>query len=171
MGSQSLASSIETAFALRIITPIAGLIVLLWLLSPIGGQSSLRLLSIQQLPEIGLQADLLLGQQYQQCVWRFIRGSLLTTPNAIRAIIAASLLAQPSTWTSPVDTWNNAKIPMIESFVQETLNGNDEVSPNWYLVSSDAPGILLTGRYSSRQRTCESSGELFHRAQLPVHRL
>ena len=136
MGSQSLAGSIETAFALRIITPIAGLIVLLWLLSPIGGQSSLRLVSIQQLPEIDSKLIWYWSSNTSNAFGGSSASHYVTTPNAIQALIAASLIAQPSSWMSPVDTWNNAKIPLVKSFVQQALNSNTDVSATWYMVDS-----------------------------------
>ena len=131
MGSQSLASSIETALALRILSPLSVLIVLLWALSPVGGQSSLRLVSFEPKPIFSTKPIYYWSSNTTFPFGGESSSHYTTEPNAIQAIVASSLLAQPSTQLSPVDTWSNVKIPAVHSLVQATLEPHRIASSAW----------------------------------------
>ena len=139
MGSQSLAGSVESALALRIMSPLAVLIVLLWALSPLGGQSSLRLLSIEERPIFHASRIYYWGSDTTYAFGGASAAHYDTTPSSIQAIVAASLLAQNSTQLSPVDTWGNAKIPAVESLVQATLSADPQRSSSWLDMDSMPP--------------------------------
>ena len=96
-----------------------GLAVLaLWLLSPLGGQSSLRILDIKNStitssapiqyfstasPPLGASNTVFSGADY-----------MAQSAPVVGALLQASLLEAVNVLESPVDLWNNVKIPRIE---------------------------------------------------------
>lgn len=127
MQSQSFAGSLEASFALRSFTFTGFAIALLWLFSPLGGQSSLRVLSnsnfdIQtQTTVVGVTTDsfdYFGGVSHQ-----------VSTPTVINALISSSFLAPDSIMNGPLDTWGNVKIPS-SSYLANLEDGN------WYDINT-----------------------------------
>ena len=97
------------------------MIIVLWLLSPLGGQSSLRILEIKN-QDLASQATLhyfnisstpRLAENSGAGV-AFSTSDNRDMENAISALLGASLLATDSVLNSPVDLWNNVKIPLLD---------------------------------------------------------
>lgn len=110
-GSQSLATAVGRT-VLRRFDIIGTIIILLWLLSPLGGLSSLRILGVKDL-SIALQ-----GQIYYfntTLIGNGIPSAFSTGDDyssfLVTAVLEASLLESDSVFNSPVDQWNNVKIP------------------------------------------------------------
>ncbi|KAF4339296.1 hypothetical protein FBEOM_6832 [Fusarium beomiforme] len=107
--SQSLASSIEAVVSLRKLTISGFFIMSVWLLSPLGGQSSLRVMRIRT--NVREESRLV---HYLDTNTRSYFGEsshYVGLDSAISSIFMASVIASNSTKQSPVDPWNNAKVP------------------------------------------------------------
>lgn len=129
MQSQSFAGSLEASIALRNLSVTGSAIAFLWLLSPLGGQSSLRILpdldaDIQsQITIVGATADRMLyfGGLSNQ----------IGAQNVINALISASLLTPDSTRYGPTDAWGNIKIPSSSYLINLEAD-------TWYNVDTGA---------------------------------
>ena len=106
--------------------------MLLWLLSPVGSQLSLRLLTIKNTTESS-QAPLLYFDTIAATTSPdmgasiFDSGSSMSSFQAtLTGLVTASMLASQQVKTSPVDQWNNVKIPYLEelSVLPTPPNGN-----------------------------------------------
>jgi len=121
-------STITTQYALRSFNTLGLSLVMLWILSPFGGQSALRLLSIASRLETtpvsvvyfdsGTQSQLALQvvssptSQISVSQW-FLQ---------MNALYIASLLAPPDVKNGSMDLWSNVKIPFMSSYTTESSN-------------------------------------------------
>lgn len=128
MGSQNLISAIQRVVLLQRYGPVGIAIVFLWLLSPLGGQTSLRILGV-------VPSSVLSTAQIQYFDVNYTGQSMFTTGDTfntgVSAMFQANLLASEQVKKSPVDVWNNVKVPMI-----------DQMSP-WTPEMSDNPWITV----------------------------
>lgn len=150
-GSQSLATAVERTVLLRRFDIIGTIVILLWLLSPLGGQSSLRILGVKN-SSIASQ-----GQIYYFNTTPIGYGtpSVFSTGDdywsfLVTAVLEASLLESDSVLNSPVDQWNNVKIPRL-----------DELSP----FTDAAPGNPWIIVNQSHKTWSSLTGLMIH--QLP----
>lgn len=124
--STSLTSTVTSQFRLRMISFLGLALVLIWALSPIGGQASFRQFSI------GTRIDnapasityMIYGGNMEQ----YDNSDRVTSFGIINALFAASLIAPITTKLAPIDTWGNIKIPTIENY--ESLASPD--SDGWF---------------------------------------
>lgn len=138
IGSQNLTSAIQRMVLLNRYGPLGFAVVVLWLLSPLGGQSALRLLSVvpSAVPsEVQLHywnVDYPSNNAFQGASYM---GSLAFS---VSALFQASLLASVQAKASPVDLWNNVKVPMLDELSPwtEEMSGNPWIDINH---SSDNP--------------------------------
>lgn len=137
MGSHTLFSTVETHFFLHSFGPLGVGLVLLWALSPLGGQSSLRLLDTTQHPLIS--SAKLRYPSYNQTTESYF-STLYDARFAIDALYAATLLAPESTRLSSMDTWGNVKIPIYEKLANRPASGNP-----WLPVTGNATYSSLLG--------------------------
>jgi hypothetical protein len=118
-------SAIERFFLLRRFNIIGFAIVFLWALSPLGGQSSLRLISLAN-STIGTSPELyylntsvvstnLKGDGWFDSARQFIQSAYIS-----------ALLAPQNYLDDPVDSWGHVKIPMLD----DLSPWNDEVEGN-----------------------------------------
>lgn len=131
-GSQSFAGAIERIIFLRRYSLIGSAVIIMWCLSPLGGQSSLRIL------DISTREKRSEGQ-----IWYFNTTAILGTSvsafatvdryngPSMMALLQASLLEPDSITDSSVDLWNNVKIPRM-----------DEMSP-FTAVDTENPWIIF----------------------------
>ncbi|KAF9690634.1 hypothetical protein EKO04_011473 [Ascochyta lentis] len=136
IGSQSFFASIERQFGMRRISFLGVAIVAAWLLSPVGGQSSLRLLSttlsttpvdaaVRYLPSETFVNDTLFGASMSETSWSRYAPLYMTSLQTSRLTVNASR-----------DLFGNVRIPDITS-----LNTNsDPTAPvsDWRHVPEDA---------------------------------
>jgi hypothetical protein len=124
MGSQNLANTIGRTIVLRRFGFVGSAVVLLWLLSPVGGQSSLRILATgtSNLTSTGqmhyLNTTSTLG--YLQTAFQGA-DELNSAGPSISAVLQASLLSPESARRSPRDSWNNVKIPRLNAISPFTM--------------------------------------------------
>ena len=120
IGSQSLAGSVERWIVLRRFNLVGIAIVALWLLSPLGGQSSLRILSIISSNTISQKAVLYFITSFEMATSDVfdtvfeIADAVKSSGTAVSSILSASLLASNAVLVSPIDQWNNVKTPRID---------------------------------------------------------
>lgn len=140
-GSQSFVSAICLAISLRSWSVLSFAILLLWFLSPLGGQSSLCLLHEANstvvtsrpvyYPDPGAYSSLAsLGFAHYL--------------NQMRAIISTSISTTDTLQNSPVDIWNHPEIPRLRQLEQADLSHDSQ--DQWIDVNEDTTAYTsLTG--------------------------
>lgn len=125
-GSTSLTNTVMSQFRLRTINALSVCLITAWLLSPLGGQASIRLLDV--------------GQRFENhTIWSIqlaSRGELnhyRTEDDAAMARTAfhSAMIAPSTIKSSSLDPWNNVKIPRIEP-LEQRLNAT---SNGWYFTN------------------------------------
>ncbi|KAI9715449.1 MAG: hypothetical protein M1812_005925 [Candelaria pacifica] len=112
-GSRTFYSTLETHFRLRSFSFLAVGLIMLWTLSPLGGQASLRVLMVSDrsspftevLSHLSTNQTSVLADQNNADSYRF----------AVDSLYSASLLPSGSNGSSNMDMWGNVKVPMLES--------------------------------------------------------
>lgn len=118
---------------MRHIDALGALILLVWLLSPVGGQSSLRLLTYQ--PHLLLSATAAWYYPLQAYIW----ASLLGRNEAFRfhhvsVPYMAALQSSSQTINSSIDMWGNLKIPDIKRL--DGYQGHESVG-DWFQIDNE----------------------------------
>ena len=152
IGSQSLAGAIERIVLLRRFGIIGTTIIILWLLSPLGGQCSLRILAIANT-----------NITEQRHIYYFNVSSTLSYNKSsfsssisldidapiLRAQLLASLIEPDSVLDSPVDLWNNVKLPRLDELspFKDPAPGNPWIFINKTAdtVWSSLSGLIIQG--------------------------
>ncbi|KAH6622174.1 hypothetical protein C7974DRAFT_397794 [Boeremia exigua] len=116
LGSQSLVSAIGTACSLRSANFISICLLLLWALSPLGGQSSLRLLhetnsTISENGTIYYSDPAAIVNLDEAGEWSAV----------VPAILTASLASSMEAKNRPVDSWSHPKVPRLDVIEQQAL--------------------------------------------------
>ncbi|KAF9872411.1 hypothetical protein CkaCkLH20_10238 [Colletotrichum karsti] len=130
-GSQSFASAVERFYTIRTQMLIGSLILFIWSLSPIGGQSSSRLLTIAK------KADNTTGIVYYGYAdlkySAFIGASSWSNERSIvTSIYTTVLLSDPKSKRSWSDPWQSPRIPMLPRARRHDTDGS------WRQVDSTA---------------------------------
>ncbi|KAJ5807339.1 hypothetical protein N7447_010795 [Penicillium robsamsonii] len=142
LGSQTIIGAILTQIRLRAVDSVAILTVLLWCLSPLGGQASLRVISIvPSYPSNQVQLTTLnTFTQYQYGYGQGISMAKTSIANPlIASISAASLLANRNQ-----DLWGNIRFPAIEHF-ENVSTGWMDVPQNDNLTYASLVGVPVIG--------------------------
>jgi hypothetical protein len=107
MGSQSLGGALQSHFTIiRTIKtiPLSLFMLLIWLLSPLGGQASLRLLSTS-----GIEVDGAI--RYLDTYWQSTRIQWQTFPIYVYDSVYQAMLVTPTeSQQSSMDVWGNVKV-------------------------------------------------------------
>ncbi|CAN9174694.1 unnamed protein product [Alternaria alternata] len=111
--STSLTSTVTSQVRLRQVSVLSVLLVAIWALSPIGGQASLRQMSIETVMN---RSD----SSFQYVVPFKILAFASSTALDVSSLFIAAVLAAWATKASPVDIWGNVKIPKIEHYENTT---------------------------------------------------
>ncbi|KNG44829.1 hypothetical protein DDE82_001469 [Stemphylium lycopersici] len=122
IGCQSVFSALERQFSLGSWSTIGLASVLIWLLSPVGGQSALRLLShevgeiqstghVRYLDPNAVMDSIMMGSS-------FINAARST----FSSIFFAALLSSPKYQHTPMDLWGNVKLPLYRDIENSTLD-------------------------------------------------
>jgi hypothetical protein len=149
LGGQNLTGAIQRVVVLRQLSIASLLLLLLSGLSPLGGQSSLRVLGIKMVELPGHQTVYYFTTNGNTN--SYLLGAAGAGMNAvwINPVYQACLLAPNQVLNSATDQWNNVKIPMLEP-----LPGCDlgDSTNKWCSVNSSQPwtyssltGIMITG--------------------------
>ncbi|KAI9688864.1 MAG: hypothetical protein M1822_001221 [Bathelium mastoideum] len=126
LASRSVWSTVDSQLAIRRLTLVGAVLIAFWAFSPIGGQASLRLVTIHDIktespakiryfdtgPAAGIWPNTGLGGPIS--LHNFIESSLLFS----------CLLSSDQIKVSPRDTWNNLKIPRLEALNESAVDEN-----------------------------------------------
>lgn len=122
--SDSLASAIKTAFILRNRAWGGVLIIVVWLFSPLGGQSSLRVLS--EIDSFSV---------HNQTIIYTTGDSLSSSPFDIAAVsnlIQATLRSPQTAKNGYIDPWQNVKMPAHSNISGQTPTDGGNGSAEWF---------------------------------------
>lgn len=144
MNSKNIFDTFRCIFQLRRITTASIFLFLIWSLSPLGGQASLRVLykenatATDTIPLRYLDTGPL-GQMYT-ATWS---GAGIT--QGLGVVLDAALYQDYQTKTGPQDAWGNLKIPRLEGFANSTKNPE-----GWYeICEPPCPKIRDVETYTS----------------------
>lgn len=144
-GSQNLLGAFERAIRLPGLGFLSIVVVLLWALSPIGGQSALRVLSRKSLSTSNTTIIYYFNNTtpvYGGGVWDGV-GSIVYYESAMNAIFQASLISLER--VRGRDIWGNIKVPVLQ-YVPSYIAGQSK--DGWYGFDEndyDSPYSALTG--------------------------
>lgn len=137
MNTNSTSDPIKHLYTMPLSLLVWGLLVL-WVMSPLGGQSTIRLLYKTNLtdiayPELRYWDNGPLGSMF---TWVAIMvGNDGSWPLSMRDLYTAGLMQSSEIKTGPVDQWSNVKIPRLEA-------GNDtEVTADGWMPVSNSTRI------------------------------
>jgi hypothetical protein len=125
IGSQSLAGTVERLFQLRLFNIFGICVTLLWLLSPLGSQMSLRLLTktdVELTSESSVQYfDTSRNGGIDEATSAFSDGYQRSSVRPVLTLlISANMLSSRAVLESPVDQWNNVKVPLLDEILSST---------------------------------------------------
>ncbi|KAK5058518.1 hypothetical protein LTR84_010781 [Exophiala bonariae] len=154
LGSRTLLSTFFLQIHMRAFNLLGVALVLLWALSPLGGQAALRVARMIQSEEITAQ-DMTYVDFTSPLINRGPgKGDFL---DVIDGIFVAELLSPAVNKISPMDTWGNVRIPMLEALDDYTEEGD---SAEWLKIDSSKnttwsslKGVPHGPRYTAENRT------------------
>ncbi|TEY39404.1 hypothetical protein BOTCAL_0459g00020 [Botryotinia calthae] len=129
-GSTSLASSVISQLKLRIFSFVGIPLIVIWALSPIGGQASFRQLTISKKILLDSTQSYYMISTGNMPFLQFL--PIISWFSIVNAIFMSSVMGPPTTKSSPADIWGNVKIPYIERYE----NGSTPDSKGWFSVNS-----------------------------------
>jgi hypothetical protein len=138
-----MAGTIGAILGLQEFTIIGAVIILLWCLSPLGGQSARRILVLGSIPQNSTASlhYFAFNQTTAANTWREFH-----TP--ISALFLSALMGSDS-WSTPRDTWGNVKIPVLESLDKPDSDGWYSLNPSANTTYSALLGVPLDGLQSN----------------------
>lgn len=150
-GSQNLLAAVERSFMLSNLWGWGIVVIILWALSPLGGQSSLRVLELAQNGDSFSQSLYYFNtDDYNGTIFEGASSLTYGLP-AVQAIYQACLLAPASISSSSVDIWGNVKIPLIQA-----QPGYEKLKTDWIdvpqqndTVYSSLTGVMISGLHPS----------------------
>ncbi|SMR60963.1 unnamed protein product [Zymoseptoria tritici ST99CH_1E4] len=159
-GSTSAANTILTQMQIGLPSLIGLALLVAWAISPLGGQATLRILRLQDSEDFTwyeVQHMTLNRPDYAA----FVPGTVGSLGTFINGLFNAAILAPSRVKNSPVDTWNNVKIPMIEHIApnQESLRNNSWISvpDDGSVVYSSLVGVPISSLRANAQTMLEIS--------------
>lgn len=128
-GSNTLVNTVTTQLTLRVASFVGPLLVLLWALSPLGGQASLRVMTIGNRTISSTGSFQYMVQNNSFDPWDTADDASAIA--VVDGLFVASLLSPLTTKMSTVDTWGNVKIPMLEAVANVSMpDKNGWYAPN-----------------------------------------
>jgi hypothetical protein len=143
LGSQSLAGTFAWLIELRYMHVVGIAMIGIWVLSPLGGQSALRLVSIED-------TEIRSNQTVSYAMLNTNNGSWLQGTDAMEsqpamtAYYSAALLGADRNSDEPTDIWGNPKVPLMES-ISYAGDGWTSVANNFSTLYSSLIGVRLQG--------------------------
>lgn len=149
--STSLTSTVISQFQLRVVSFLGLALVYIWLLSPVGGQASIRLMGIgTKIVRHPTTFDYMI---YNGNGYAFNAGYKIHFVGFLNSIFDGAIVVPTVMQSAPRDLWGNVKIPRIEHYDQTAAADQDR----WYNTrNGDAStytsfvGIPVSGMNSSR---------------------
>lgn len=148
MGSRTVVSAVTTQIQLRAFN-LAGLaLILVWSLSPLGGQSILHVL-FTPMQQTSVTKDISYWNMRQQSYSAPEGNFQIVWYPGFTSLLQFALLGAPSTKTGPMDLWGNVKIPLLSSLIsQGGVQGSDgwiHAPSNDSVTYSSLFGLPLSG--------------------------
>ncbi|EKD19548.1 hypothetical protein MBM_02785 [Drepanopeziza brunnea f. sp. 'multigermtubi' MB_m1] len=145
VGSRTVGGTIITQLRLRSISIVGLGLILVWLLSPLGSQSVLRILSTSTKP--------IVSTDFQISYLNLRQASQASTPafnewfSSFAAMFTSAMLAPHAAKNSTMDPWGNVRIPLFSSLPRNSsdTNGWRQVSNNITPVYTSLFGIPVSG--------------------------
>jgi hypothetical protein len=128
-GSGSIFGVVETQFLLRTCSITGMAIFVLWALSPVGGQASLRLLDVRQRTSVGTRKLWYLSKEAAYHPASSGSTGWSSEKSTVNALYQALLCAPEAIQNSPQDMWGNVKVPYLEK-----LNASVADPDGWIVV-------------------------------------
>jgi len=131
LGSQSLAATIGHAFTVHTADVLALALLAFWSLSPLGGQSVLRLLheTNRTITDTG---RVFYPNVDARSLFYSDLDDTIDVCNRANAVVSSALLSTEIVEWTPVDAWNHPKIPRIDEL--EIAASKNSVDRSWYTV-------------------------------------
>ncbi|KAF2016726.1 hypothetical protein BU24DRAFT_370642 [Aaosphaeria arxii CBS 175.79] len=121
LGSQTISRAFTTQINLRAFNLLAVVIVVIWCISPLGSQASLRVIFIAP-TYLGKEITLTALKTFPPSLYSMYDG-VTSTFTPISSSLIASIMATRLLDTRNQDIWGNLRFPAIEFF--ETMGGTD----------------------------------------------
>jgi hypothetical protein len=120
--SRSVSGTIETELGFRHATTIGALLPLLWSLSPLGGQVSLR--ALERARRVAA-TPVTLRYLYTGPYATFLRANRSRAPDLL-PVFTAALSAPHEARVAPRDMWGNVRMPSMRHLESDESTGNDK---------------------------------------------
>ncbi|KAF2706129.1 hypothetical protein K504DRAFT_470984 [Pleomassaria siparia CBS 279.74] len=172
-GCQSLFSAIERQMALRSWSVIGFLLTMVWFLSPLGGQSALRLLETETKAQRTVGTYQYLSPLASQDSFLMGASSINSGRSTFTSLFLTALLSSTKYQNTSMDLWGNVKMPLYSSITNSTSGEKQHVpSPSQAnityasLIGIPVIDVPTTGlsSYNIRARqwdvTCSSNKEM-----------
>ena len=143
-GSQSVFGSLAVFLGLRMYSILGICTVLMWCLSPLGGQASLRLLFEDTVTSNSTANMAYFNNSAQETLF-CQEATFANSLNAINALYSTSLMSSNESKVSHEDLWGNIKLPRPQSLPQAGVNQWIEV-PYGHRDFISLIGIPLAGK-------------------------
>jgi len=169
--STTFASAMLAQVSLRSMSAIGCSLAAVWALSPVGGQASLRIMSIGKMLVTTSASFDYLSTNNSYGEWLSSSGASSFKNTAI-GLYLASLTAPQRMKDSPTDLWDNVKIPMLEDIPGWT--GSADATDTWYEVPqenvsySSLIGIPVSGIDSIAETATFSLETSYWRLECPI---
>ncbi|CAG7562552.1 unnamed protein product [Fusarium equiseti] len=153
-GSQSFATALERVFLVHTHIILSFIILTTWTLSPLGGQSSSRILGFGNATEVANGTVNYLHPAYQVSSY-LARRSLMATKSSVAALYSSNLLSSLEQKCSPRDMWELPKIPQIIGYrqVRKTYMVDREALESGDQHYASLLGVQLRGLGPSQEAT------------------
>ncbi|KAI5803062.1 hypothetical protein EDC01DRAFT_702806 [Geopyxis carbonaria] len=120
LGSTTLAATLETQFQVRVFGLTSVALILLWVLSPLGGQSSLRVLRISDVKNTTAHDVAYASTYYDMNNFTIVTGGQSYDEISINTLMATTLMSPAASKNGSMDIWGNLKIPLMASLIDST---------------------------------------------------
>ncbi|PGH27610.1 hypothetical protein AJ80_00623 [Polytolypa hystricis UAMH7299] len=140
--SSTVFNAVSTQFLLKSFNLLAVGLLLLWALSPLGGQASLHIIDTVARPEVS-EVNVTTFNTEQRSFFE-MGGDVISHIQTLNNVYVTSLMAPGSTKTSPMDLWGNVKVPIMSR-----LNVSSTTESGWMNITDvaeeDIPYAALVG--------------------------
>lgn len=166
VGSHSLGATVERFVLLGRFDISGAIVVLLWFLSPLGSQMSLRLLGLTSVNIVSQtpvkyfntttpagSMDINSGPDW--AVFDSASDISYKRPS-LNAFVSANMLASTNVLKSPVDQWNNIKVPRLDAMAYSADASNNPWIPianGTSMTWASLSGLMLQGLNASGNST------------------
>jgi hypothetical protein len=134
IGSQSLVAAVGHAITLHSFNFLTFGLLATWALSPLGGQSALRLLDESNSTVVGNRS--VFYASVNAAVPYLRLDNHKNAMNGVNGVVSAALGTADTLDHEPVDTWKHPKVPRIDELERaEETNSTDR---SWYMVNRNA---------------------------------